>query len=345
MALSPLITFREIISLMTSSGTDSQVKYSTGTYCTRVIEHVSRLRDGDGQSHGMAIAVDDLHGLKRQWRHTHGFALDFHHQKMILGGPGANAGALHVALRVAGAELTAGAADDETYTAGAVVRLADLKIMFVSIEYNLDAGGGEQLNPVLKLLETGAVQRSGSEGRMVEKGDYPQRMRLRKFRLHPVELRAVFEVGGPRRSGFRILGAIKGEEFRQIGVGEIVITRRLILWKSEIVENRRQIGLSLRFVAVMIAERGEERDAGDQGLVGRVKLGRPIDIVGSGMQRAAQESGDVAIDVVAHAEDEAHGIIGFRATLELVPHSSRDQVLGCPAGAKITDHEKHQPLG
>ena len=169
-------------------------------------------------------------------------------------------------------------------------------------------------------------------------------MRLRKFRLHPVELRAVFEVGGPRRSGFRILGAIKGEEFRQIGVDEIVITRRLVLWKSEIVENRRQIGLSLSLVAVMIAERGEEGNAGDQGLIGGVELGRPIGVVGAGMQRSAQESGDVAIDVIAHTEDEAHGIIGFRATLELVPHSARDQVLGRSAGAKIADHEKHEPL-
>src|SRR5437660_732355 len=113
---------------------------------------------------------------------------------MIFGGPGTDAGLLHIGLEITGAKLSTGSTDDEADATGAVVRFTDLKIMFVSVEYDLDAGRGKKLYPMLELLQAGTVQGPGSEGRMVEKRDHPQRMRLRKFGQHPMELRAVLEI-------------------------------------------------------------------------------------------------------------------------------------------------------
>src|SRR5260370_39361477 len=94
---------------------------------------------------------------------------------------------------------------------------------------------------------------------------------------------AVLEVGCSRRVGFRVPGAIEREEFRQIAVGEVVIAGGLVLGKREVVENGPKIAAALGLVAIVIAERGEKRNASNQRLVGRIKLGRPIGIIGSGM--------------------------------------------------------------
>jgi hypothetical protein len=152
------------------------------------------LRYRDRQRHGATFPIRDLHRFKRQWRHLHGFAIDFHDQKVIFGCPRTDPGLLHLGLEITCAKFAAGSTDDEADAAGAVVRFANLKIMFVSVERHLHAGCGKKLYQMLELPQAGTVQRSGSEGRMVEKRDHPQRMRLRKFCLHPMELRAVLEI-------------------------------------------------------------------------------------------------------------------------------------------------------
>src|ERR1700693_3086979 len=101
-------------------------------------------------------------------------------------------------------------------------------------------------------------------------------MRLRELRLHPPELFAVLQVNRMRRACLAILSAVQPEEFSQIAVRELVITRGLVLRIGEVVQNRRKVGALLGFVTVVIAKRGEEGNPRKQGLVGLEKLIGPI---------------------------------------------------------------------
>src|ERR1700687_2904243 len=139
-----------------------------------------------------------MHGFGRERRHLHRLALNLHHQKMILRRPGADVGFLHLSANISYAQLAARAADEEINSAGLWVRLAHLKIMFVTTERSLDAGVAEKLDPMRDLAQAGGVQRSRGKRRMVEVRDYPHWMRFGEFGLHPMELGAVFQIRGRR---------------------------------------------------------------------------------------------------------------------------------------------------
>src|SRR5580700_5901509 len=102
---------------------------------------------------------------------------------------------------------------------------------------------------------------AGGEQRMVKERNDPERMGLGEFRFHPAELHAVFEIVGMDGTRFGVAGAIEREELSQISIGEVVIAAGLVLRKREIVEDHVHIAMALGFVAVMIAERGKERNA------------------------------------------------------------------------------------
>src|ERR1700744_533335 len=127
-----------------------------------------------------------------------------------------------------------------------------------------------------KLLQAGRVLGSGGEHGMVEVRNHPKRMRFGKFSLHPVELRAVFQIAGARGTRFGVAGAVEREKLSQTTVGEIVIARRLVLWKREVVQDGREIAMAFGFVSVVVAEGGEERNRCEQRLIRLEELGTPI---------------------------------------------------------------------
>src|SRR5690348_18440844 len=63
------------------------------------------------------------------------------------------------------------------------------------------------------------------------------------------------------------------------------------------------------------------------------------------MQESQQEIRHASVDIIPEAENEADRIACFRASLELVPHGARYQVLGCFAGAVVANDEKYELLG
>jgi len=96
-----------------------------------------RLRDRNGQRNGAAVARYHVHRFERQWGHSHGLAVDFHYQEMVLLGPAQDIRVLHFLPDVSGAKLATGAADDKVYATGFIIRLAHLEIVFVAVEYHL----------------------------------------------------------------------------------------------------------------------------------------------------------------------------------------------------------------
>src|SRR5580692_10155835 len=133
-------------------------------------------------------------------------------------------------------------------------------------------------------------------------------MGFRKFGLHPVELRAVFQIAGARGARVGIAGAIEREELSQAAVGEIVIARGFVLWKREVVQDGREIAMALGFVSVVVAECREEGNSCEQRLVGLEELGTPILVARATMPEAKAQAADICVYVVSQAEQKADGI-------------------------------------
>src|ERR1035438_5206739 len=197
---------------------------------------------------------------------------------------------------------------------------------------------------MLELIVASRVQRARREGRMVEKWYDPQWMRLGELNLHPLEFLTLLEINRTRRARFGVLGAVQPEELGQVAVSELVIARGLVFRIREVVQYRREVGALLGLVAVVISERGKERHARDQRLVGLEKLVRPIGVVSAGVEESAKNTRNVAVNVVADAEDESHRIVSLGAALKFIPHDPRDLVLRSLSGSEISDHEEDQLL-